>query len=216
MLSWLKKLSTNAHRNQPPKKLTRPEYAYLYEPPLENEWVSLDCEMTGLNPKNDHILSVGAVRIIKDNNNLWIDSGNALSIVCRPPIMPSDNSIIIHGLRPCDVAGGVDYQTMLATLLPFIGTRPIVGFCTDMDMAFVNAIAKPFLGVPLTNPCLDVSLMEQSLTQKQHKGHEILAKRKHLTTLLDEFAIPRLPAHDALNDAIMTAMVFCHLKSRGA
>lgn len=214
MLSWLKKLSPSTHRAQHLKKLTRPEYAYLYEPAHESEWVSLDFEMTGLDPKSDHILSVGAVRIIQDKNGLWLDSAGALSIVCRPPVMPSDDSIIVHGLRPCDVASGVDYETMLGELLPFIGNRAVVGFCTEMDMAFLNALVKPFLGTPLINECLDVSLMEQALAQKQHSGHEMLAKRKHLTTLLEEYAIPRLPAHDALNDALMTAMVFCHLKGR--
>ena len=38
-----------------------------------------------------------------------------------------------------------------------------------------------------------------------------VANRKHLAALMDDYHIPRLPAHDALNDAIMTAMLFTHL-----
>lgn len=214
MFAWLK----NLHKSPSTalKKLTRPEFAYLYDTPPSDEWVSLDLEMTGLNPKADHILSVGAVMIKKKQGHFELDTANALSLVCRPPVMPSDDSIIVHGLRPSDVAKGVDYEAMLKTLLPFIGSRPVVGFCTEMDMAFVNALVKPFLGVPLMNACLDVSLMEQAMSQKKHSGHDLLAKRKHLNVLLDEYRIPRLPAHDALNDAMMTAMLFCHLKERGA
>lgn len=214
MFAWLKNLTKSPSTAL--KKLERPEFAYLFDTPPPDEWVSLDLEMTGLNAKTDHILSVGAVIIKKEHGHFELDTANALSLVCRPPIMPSDDSIIIHGLRPSDVANGMDYEAMLNILLPFMGSRPVVGFCTEMDMAFVNTLVKPFLGVPLLNTCFDVSLMEQAMSQKQHSGHDLLAKRKHLTVLLDEYRIPRLPAHDALNDAMMTAMLFCHLKERGA
>lgn len=192
-------------------KLTKPQYRYLFDTTISNEWVSLDCEMTGTNPKTCHLLSVAAVRIIKNNNTLMIDTQNALSFICKPPVMPTADSIVIHGLRPIDVAKGMDYEVMLEQLLPFIGNRPIVGFCVDMDMAFINGIAKPYLGTHLPNQILDVSLIEQSFAQQKIKTPELIAPRKHLNELIDIFQLPRLPAHDALNDAVMTAMVFCHL-----
>ncbi|MDO4427111.1 MAG: 3'-5' exonuclease [Moraxella sp.] len=212
MLSFLKTWLGSAQREK--HALKRPEFAHLYDPPPKGEWVSLDLEMTGLNPKSDHILSVGAVRIMQVGGVFEIDTKNSLSLVCRPPVMPSYESITVHGLRPVDVENGVDYETMLGTLLAFIGSRPIVGFCTKLDVAFLNEQVRPFLGVPLKNPCLDVSLMEQKIAQKAYGGLDAPVERKHLNELLAAFSIPRLPAHDALNDAIMTAMVFCHLQSK--
>lgn len=167
--------------------------------------------MTGTNPKTCHLLSVAAVPIRQQDQILTIDTQNALSIICRPPLMPTADSIVVHGLRPTDVESGVTYEAMLQKLLPLIGSRPIVGFCVDMDMAFINAIAKPYLGISLPNKQLDVSLIEQSIAQKKSKVPEFIAPRKHLNDLIDEFKLPRLPPHDALNDAVMTAMVFCHL-----
>ena len=41
-----------------------PEFRYMFEPPPDNEWVSLDCETTGLNVRTDEIVSIGAVRIV--------------------------------------------------------------------------------------------------------------------------------------------------------
>lgn len=193
-------------------KLHKAEYGYLFDSPPKETWVCLDLEMTGLDAKKDHILSIGAVKITKHNTVYQIDTANALSLVCRPPVMPSNDSIIIHGLRPVDVENGLSYDEALAQLLPFVGACPIVGFYTQMDMAFINEIAKPFLGVNLPNQVLDVSLIEQQKAQKYNKNPDIPPKRKHLNELIDEFGIPRLPAHDALNDALMTAMVFCHLK----
>lgn len=201
-------------RSRQRKQLQRPEYDVLFDEPPVDEWVSLDLEMTGLNPKTDAILSVGAV-IIRRKQGAWlIDSGQALSILCRPPVMPSHDSIVIHGLRPSDVAQGVDYEAMLGTLLPFMGSRPLVGFCIDRDMAFLNAIAKPFLGVNLPNALVDVSQLEQQLRQRQNRHPAVINAPKHLNQLLDEFAIPRLSAHDALNDAMMTAMLFTHLQPK--
>lgn len=191
-------------------KLLRPEFANLFEP-IADEWVCLDLEMTGLNPKTDHILSVGAVKIVREQGVFCIDTANTLAMICRPPIMPTTQSIIVHGLRPIDVENGVDYEEMLNTLLPFIGGRTLVGFCTDMDVNFLNTLIKPYLGVALPNEKLDVSNMEQKIRQQQNKNPEMIVEKKHLNTLLSEYRIPRLPSHDALNDAMMTAMLFCHL-----
>lgn len=191
--------------------LIRPEYDYLFEKAPDNQWVCLDFEMTGLNPKTDHILSVGAVHIEQTAQGLLhINTGQALSLICRPPILPSPDNIIIHGLRPIDVENGISHEQLLQQLLPFIGNRPIVGFCIDLDMAFLNALVKPYIGVNLPNKLLDVSVMEQARQQKRLGDQP--APRKHLNHLIDEYQIPRLTAHDALNDAMMTAMVFCHLQ----
>lgn len=202
--------SKNAKNTRLKNKLLRPEFANLFEP-IDNEWVCLDLEMTGLNPKTDHILSVGAVKIMKEQDIFCIDTANTLSLICRPPVMPATNSIIVHGLRPIDVENGVDYQEMLNILLSFVGGRTVVGFCTEMDINFLNVLTKPYLGINLPNERLDVSIMEQKLRQQHNKNPDIIVEKKHLNTLLKEYRIPRLPSHDALNDAMMTAMLFCHL-----
>lgn len=202
--------SKPAKQTRQKSKLIHPEFSYLFEH-LPDEWVCLDLEMTGLNPKTDHILSVGAIKITQKHGVLSIDTANSLSLICRPPVMPTTDSIIIHGLRPVDVENGLDYEKMLNVLLPFIGGRTVVGFCTEMDVGFLNTLIKPYLGVALPNDRLDVSIMEQKIRQRQNKNPEIPIEKKHLNTLLNEYRIPRLPSHNALNDAMMTAMLFCHL-----
>ena len=59
----------NILRNWNRKQLKNKKYDFLFETPPQNEYVSLDCETTGLNPKKDEILSIGAV-LIKDNKIL--------------------------------------------------------------------------------------------------------------------------------------------------
>lgn len=203
--------SANGKRERQKKRLIRPEFEHLFSPTPVDKWVSLDLEMTGLNPKQDHILSIGAVHLEKTEQGLIIDSGNALSLVCRPPVMPTDETIVIHGLRPSDVENGLSYDEMLPILLNFIENRTVVGFCVAMDMAFLNTIVKPFLGVNLPNASIDVSQLHLQQQQRQNPNH--IYQAKHLNQLLDEFHIPKLSAHDAVNDAIMTAMLFAHLNN---
>lgn len=212
MIDFFNKIFNKQARQK--AKLLHPEYAYLFDEATNDEWICLDLEMTGLNAKTDYILSVGAVKIIRENDQFSLQVGEGLSIICHPPIMPTQESIVVHGLRPIDVENGISYEQMLPILLNFIGNRPIVGFCTQMDITFVNALARPFLGVNLPNKLLDVSLMEQQIRQKRNKNPDMIVERRHLNDLLIQYDIPLLPAHDAFNDAVMTAMLFCKLQAQ--
>ena len=44
-------------------QLQDPAYQFLFDPAPPDEWVSIDCETTGLDRANDHIISIGAVPI---------------------------------------------------------------------------------------------------------------------------------------------------------
>lgn len=187
-------------------RLTRPELKGLFDPPLPNQWVAIDCEMTGLNPKKNHLLSIAAIHI----NGSLIDSGNGKHLICRPPTMPQKDTIIIHGLRPIDVENGSSYEQMLKALLPFIGNRPIVGFCPQLDMAFLNPLTKRYMGSPLPNQVIDIRSLYNHYSGNRTQG--IPHKAQHLTSICEQLGLPDLGAHDAYNDAIMTAMAFLSLK----
>lgn len=100
---------------------------------------------------------------------------------------------------------------MLDQLLPFIGSRPVVGFYVSMDIAFLNTLIKPKIGTKLPNAFIDVSTLDVKLRQKTNKNSDIPIDKRHLSELLGAYDIPILPAHDSMNDALMTAMLFCHL-----
>lgn len=201
-MSWLSQLSASWQK----KNLQRPELISMFDKPLADKWVSIDCEMTGLNPKKHHILSVAAIHINGDT----IDTGNGLHLVCRPPVMPDRDTIVIHGLRTADVEHGMSYDEMLALLLPFIDNRPIVGFCPQIDSGFLNPLVRRYMGVPLPNKVIDV----RQLYSRRLAGHtqSIPSQDQHLTNILAHYDIPELGTHDAYNDAIMTAMAFLHLR----
>jgi len=81
------------------RKLKDKKYDFLFYDSIENEYVCLDCETTGLNPKKDEILSIGAVHI-RDNKVLMRKTFN---IFIKPSKDISSESIKIHHLRPVDL-----------------------------------------------------------------------------------------------------------------
>ena len=202
MMSQLKQLK----RQWQQRKLTRDALVTLFAPPPENGWVAIDCEMSGLNPKRHHLLSIAAIHI----NGNHIDTGHGLHLICKPPVPPTSDSIVIHGLRGMDVALGMEYEAMLALLLPFIGSRPIVGFCPLLDMAFLNPLVKDYMGTPLPNDVIDIRALYNRHTGNRTEG--VLSQDQHLSAILAHFDIPYVETHNAFDDALMTAMAFLHLK----
>lgn len=201
-MSWLQQLSSSWKKTQ----LQRPELASMFEPPTAGQWVAIDCEMTGLNPRKHHLLSVAAIHV----NDNTIDTGNGLHLLCRPPVMPSSDTIVIHGLRSADVELGMSYDEMLAILLPFINNRPIVGFCPQIDTAFLNPLVKRYMGSTLPNQLIDVR--ELYSRRMGNPDQSVLNPSHHLSNILAYYDIPELGTHDAYNDAVMTAMAFLHLR----
>ena len=203
-MGWFSQVKSSWQKNQ----LQRPELASMFEPPLADQWVAIDCEMTGLNAKKHHILSVAAIHI---NGNM-IDTGNGLHLVCSPPAMPERDTIVIHGLRTTDVVHGMSYDEMLALLLPFIGNRAIVGFCPQIDITFLNPLIKQYMGMALPNQVLDVRyLYAQRMGDSNPK---VPKSSQQLPKILAHYNIPEFGNHDAYNDAMMTAMAFLHVRSK--
>ena len=201
-MSWFKNLTSSWQKNQ----LQRPELASMFEPPVAGQWVAIDCEMTGLNPKKHHLLSVAAIHINGDS----IDTGNGLHLICNPPAMPARDTIVIHGLRSADVAQGMSYDEMLALLLPFIDNRAIVGFCPQIDTAFLNPLVKQYMGTTLPNPIIDI----RRLYAQRMGDHNPNTPKpsQQLPKIVAHYDIPEFGTHDAYNDAVMTAMAFLHVR----
>ena len=61
------------------RNLKDSRYSYLFDSTKSDELVSLDLETTGLNPKKDEILSIGAVKI-KSDKILINDSFEAFTL----------------------------------------------------------------------------------------------------------------------------------------
>lgn len=74
------------------KNLKDDKYSYLFDKYNGDEYVCFDCETTGLNPKNDEIISIGAI-IIKGNTILH---SKKFERFCKTEQSLDEESIKIH------------------------------------------------------------------------------------------------------------------------
>lgn len=188
------------------RKLKDNNYLHLFDNPPHDEYVCLDCETTGLNPKKDEILSIGAV-IIKGNKILMRET---LNIFVKPSKDVTEESIKIHQIRPIDLENAIEPKEAIMKLLEFIGNRPIVGYYIKFDVAMISKYTKKYIGIALPNHQIEVSSMYFK-TRKKNSEYEFIDLK--FDTIMKELDIPELGKHDALNDALMTSMIF--LKLRG-
>ncbi|QZA80776.1 3'-5' exonuclease [Deefgea piscis] len=192
-------------RWQAKRRLRDPQFEFLFAKPPHNEWVSIDCETTSLNPKQAEILSIAAV-IIRGNSILRSSSRQWL---VKPSGAIDPKTIPIHGLRQQDVAQGLILHEALSQLLYFIGSRPIVGYYLEFDLAVINRQLKPWLGISLPNQGIEVSGLYYDKKVSAYRPDVDLS----LETMLTELEIPPLPRHNPLNDAVIAALIFLKLKA---
>ena len=188
------------------KKLKDRKFDFLFEKPLPNEYISLDCETSGLNPKKDEILSIGAVHI-KENKILMRKTFN---IFLKPSKNINAESIKIHHIRPIDLENGIEPQKAIFQLLEFIGSRTIVGYYIEFDIAIISKYTQEFIGIKLPNKTIEVSSMYYKTRRKSSYYGLVDLK---FDTILKNLNIPNFGKHDALNDAIMTSIIFLKLIS---
>ena len=129
-----------------------PEFSFMFAPPPENEWVSLDCETTGLDVSRDEIISIGAVRIVGNR----VMTSERLELLVRPEKGVSADSVRVHRLREQDVADGLPIDEAMKRVMHFIGSRPLVGYYLEFDVAMLNRAIWPLLGQGLPQPKVEV------------------------------------------------------------
>ena len=196
------------------RRLKRPEFAFVFDAPPEDEWVSLDCETTGLDVMRDEIISIGAVRIVGQR----VMTSERLELLVRPERGVSADSVRIHRLREQDLAQGLPVEEAMRRLLHFIGSRPLVGYYLEFDVAMLNRAVRPLLGIGLPQAKVEVSALyyeykfNQLPTYQQHDNADIDLR---FDRLMADLKLPVRDAHDALNDAVMAALAFIKLRQLG-
>jgi len=182
---------------------------FMWDAPPPGEWVALDCETTGLNVHRDEIISIGAVPIVGDT----VLTSARLELLVRPTRNISGDAVRVHGLRERDVLEGLDPDDAMMRLMRFIGSRPIVGYYLEFDIAMIDRAIFPLLGMGLPQPKIEVSSMfydykVRQLPPYQHGGNIDL----RFATMMNELDLPLRSAHDALNDAVMAGLAFIKLR----
>jgi DNA polymerase-3 subunit epsilon len=203
-----------SYRARSRARLRDPAYTFLFDPEDAAEVVVFDTETTGLNRRRSDIISLAAIRI--RGNRLLLSQH--LDLLVRPSVAIEHAAVAVHGLRPMDVADGLPARDAVGRFLHFIGTRPLVGYYLEFDIAMVNRVIRPWLGISLPNRAIEVSALYYDRVMRDRSTRDALYTGTvdlSFARILADLDLPVLPAHDALNDAVMTALIYLKLTAPG-
>lgn len=177
----------------------------LFEPYTGDEVVSLDCETSGLDPRKDAIISVGAVMV----NGQRIRTSEALELTLAPPEILNPESVTVHRLRKQDLEGGLPVEEAMRRVLEFVGNRPILGYHVAFDAAIIDRHIQPLYGFRLPNPLIELADLYLKRCGRPDSGLEADLR---LETIASRLSLP-VPKgrHTALNDAVFTAALYVRL-----
>ncbi|WDE98438.1 3'-5' exonuclease [Lentisphaera profundi] len=167
------------------------------------DYVVIDCEMTGLNPKKDHLLSVAAVKI---SNSTILLNDSFYKVIYQEPQTLRNETILIHRLNHEQISTGEDQVTVLDELASFCEGAIPVGHFFNIDLSFLS----PLMDSPFSFPHLDTRNLAHYLLSKECP-HSDPSSNLQLTKLCELYAIPYFEAHNALGDATATACLFLKL-----
>ncbi|EDM23771.1 3'-5' exonuclease [Caminibacter mediatlanticus] len=196
MISFLKKFQK--------KKLKDKNFSFLYEEYTGDEVVVIDTETTGLDTKKDEIISIGAV-IVKNNKILL---SKKFHIYVKTTKKISNDSIKIHKITPTTLKNAVETKEAIYEFLNFIQNRPIVGYYLEFDIAMINKLTKKYLGIKLSNRQIEVSSLyyDKKIGIIPQKNVDL-----RFDSIMKDLNLPIFKKHNALNDAIMTALIYIKL-----
>jgi len=206
--AWLKGSQLNKLKRQ----LKDPYYQYLFdvEPGV---FVCFDCETTGLNRKKDRIITLSAIKIVKNE----VQTSQSLNLVIKQDNEISAESIEVHQIRNMDVENSeglyFDEFEAIKVFLEFIRGATLVGYYLEFDVAMVNRVIKPYLGMGLPNLQIEVSGMYYQHAMQNYKRSCIEPNIDlSFDAILKSLEIPNLGQHDAFSDALMTSLIFVKLQ----
>ncbi|MGA2452549.1 MAG: exonuclease domain-containing protein [Solirubrobacteraceae bacterium] len=171
---------------------------------------AVDLELTGLDPRENEIVSFGAVPIEEGRVQL----GSAVHGRVRPLRSISESSIRVHGLRAADLADAPPLDVAIEPLLAVMAGRIPVVHVAAIERGFLRPALRR-QGVRLRGPMVDTSVLGLVwLHERDGNG----PRRVSLAELTATLGLPSHHPHDAVGDALTTAQVFVvlatHLDAR--
>jgi DNA polymerase-3 subunit epsilon len=163
----------------------------------------LDLETTGGDPGSDTITEIGAIKVRGGESDgtfqTLVNPGRAI-----PPTVT-----VLTGITEMMVMAAPRIESVLASLLTFIGDSVIVGHNVRFDMGFLQAALERDERPRLSNRTVDTVALARRLVRDE-------VPNCRLGTLAARFRLPHQPSHRALDDALATADLLHVLLDRAA
>lgn len=165
---------------------------------LERPVVVLDVETTGLDPAQNHVIELAAIRYDAEGQ----EDGSINAVLRLPEGVTLDPKITeITGITPEDVAGGADRNEMLWKLRygPANRNPVLIAHNAPFDVAFVEAELRRQDIEPLALDFLDTLSLARLVGLPY--PHKLADVARNLSVPFDG------NAHRAMNDLVVTARI---------
>jgi DNA polymerase-3 subunit epsilon len=169
----------------------------------EAEFCALDFETTGLDRERDAVVSFGIVPVRAGR----VVVGEAVHRLVLPEVPPSPESMRIHGILPKDLEQALPLAVAGETLHAALTGRFLLAWFASVEIGFLGRLygGKPRSWVRRT---IDVRQMAIEL---EHLDQDV---RQSLSSAAERYGVPVANAHEALDDAMVTAQLFLVLAGR--
>lgn len=179
--------------------------------PVERvRFVVLDSETTGLDPRKDRLITIGAIAVI-NGEILLEDSYEALLKVDY-----NTSAITVHGVTREESREGLEEPEALEQFLDYLKDGVIVGHHIGHDVDTFNAGYERHWGFKLSNLSLDTMALALVLEQDGAFAQYENFRNFSLDALCERFGVIPHDRHTAPGDAFMTAQVFLRLLNLAA
>ncbi|MBJ6985123.1 exonuclease domain-containing protein [Luteimonas sp. MC1750] len=188
------------------RKAGQGEWAGLLRPAPPAEWVSLDLETTGLDPRQDHILSLAAVPVRGGR----VVTSERFERRIRADRTFGIESIRHHRITPDEAAGGVAVTAAVRDFLHWLEGRTLLGYHLAFDLAMLSPHVRGLTGFGLPNPRVDLA---DAFAARARRAAPNAPPNLDFGHIAGSLGVPVLGRHSALGDAVTVGLCWLALQS---
>jgi len=210
MTSFLDRISSFLNRDLPDsirQQTTLSKRLDLRQPLTETNYVAFDTELTGLDFKQDSIVSIGAVKLVGGR----ILPAKTFYRLLKPESRLKHQSVVVHEITHGDLENAAELSEVMEEFIRFIDDAVLIGHFVHIDLNFINRALKDIYGRTLRNPAVDTATLHEWLSENTSS----LARHFHgqtiksdLFSLAKKYDIAVEKSHNAFGDAYITAQLF--------
>jgi DNA polymerase-3 subunit epsilon len=174
-------------------------------PVAQVRFVVLDTETTGLDPRRDRLITIGAVAVL--GGEILLEDSFEVML----ELDYNRSSVTVHGITRDEALGGMDEAQAVALFLNYLKDGVIVGHHIGHDVEALSVASERHFGFRLRNRSLDTMDLTLHLNDTGAFGDSRMADGFSLDALCEMFGIRAHDRHTAGGDAFLTAQIFLRL-----
>ena len=172
--------------------------------------IAVDLELTGLDAKQNKIISIGWTLI--DNGRIKLGSNRYLLISADHSV---GDSAVIHELLDNEVEAGISIEAGLSALFEAAAGRVWLFHHADLDVSFIQLAAKQWAEQKEgTIPMITLDTLQIELATRKRREIPVKPGDLQLGQLRKYYNLPDYKGHNALVDALATAELMLAMATR--